>query len=234
MPPLPRLYSYCLPYDDGAAPNPFGGVCTLVICKPRIRAKARPGDWIAGTGSKYARVGNGQTKDMSGRLVYAMKVTDTMSMPAYDRYAQEHLPIKVPDWSSADPQKRLGDAIYEFSGGTARQRPGVHGAGNIDTDLAGRNALLSTHFFYFGSNAIALPDHLRDIAQNRQGHRVHKNEPYLDDFVTWIGELEQGVHGQPLLDLFGDSVATAWCAGCRAESDEADEGDDDQMNPPGC
>jgi hypothetical protein len=145
--------------------------------KDQGRSTVAPGDWIAGTGSKHARVGTGQTKDMSGRLVYAMKVTDTMSMSAYDRYAQEQLTIKIPDWSSADAQKRLGDAIYEFSGGTARQRPGVHGAGNVDTDLAGRNALLSTHFFYFGANAIALPDHLLDIAQNRQGHRVHKNKP---------------------------------------------------------
>ncbi len=38
------LYTYCIPYDDGAAPNPFWGQCTLVICKPRIRKVARPGD----------------------------------------------------------------------------------------------------------------------------------------------------------------------------------------------
>ena len=44
---MTKLYSYCLPYDDGAAPNPFWGTCTLVICKPAIRRTARVGDWIA-------------------------------------------------------------------------------------------------------------------------------------------------------------------------------------------
>lgn len=34
---MPTLYTYCIPYDDGAAPNPYWGICTLVICKPVIR-----------------------------------------------------------------------------------------------------------------------------------------------------------------------------------------------------
>ena len=41
-----KLYTYCLRYDDGAAPNPYWGVCTLVICKPAIRRSAEPGDWV--------------------------------------------------------------------------------------------------------------------------------------------------------------------------------------------
>jgi hypothetical protein len=51
-----RLYSYCLPIDDGAAPTPYSGVCTPAIGKPRIRATAQVGDWIAGTGAKFARL----------------------------------------------------------------------------------------------------------------------------------------------------------------------------------
>lgn len=39
----PTLFSYCIPYDDGAAPNPFWGLCTLAICKPRIRRAAKEG-----------------------------------------------------------------------------------------------------------------------------------------------------------------------------------------------
>ncbi len=46
------IYSYVLRYDDGVAPNPFFGFCTLAVCKPVIRRKAQVGDWIIGTGSK--------------------------------------------------------------------------------------------------------------------------------------------------------------------------------------
>ena len=49
---MPRLFSYTIPSDDGAAPNPFHGQCTLAICKPSIRRVAKKDDWIAGLGSK--------------------------------------------------------------------------------------------------------------------------------------------------------------------------------------
>ncbi len=43
-----RIYAYILKVDSGFAPNPFHGWCTLACCKPAIRRKARPGDWIVG------------------------------------------------------------------------------------------------------------------------------------------------------------------------------------------
>lgn len=70
-----KLYSYVLRYDDGAAPNPFWGTCTLTICKPDIRRKASVGDWVIGTGSKNSRLKDGNTYDLSDSVVYAMKVT---------------------------------------------------------------------------------------------------------------------------------------------------------------
>lgn len=68
---MPRLFTYTIPVDDGAAPNPFNGMCSLAICKPGIRRVAKPDDWIAGLGSKKAPSG-----DLSGRLVYAMRVEE--------------------------------------------------------------------------------------------------------------------------------------------------------------
>ena len=49
---MTRLYSYVVVSDHGFAPNPFHGYCTLANCKPRIRWRAQPGDWIVGTGSR--------------------------------------------------------------------------------------------------------------------------------------------------------------------------------------
>jgi len=48
-----NYYSYLVEHDFGLAPNPFGGYCTLTVCKPIIRksSKLRIGDWIIGTGS---------------------------------------------------------------------------------------------------------------------------------------------------------------------------------------
>lgn len=41
----PRIFRYVVAYDYGTAPRPHGAVCSLAICKPRIRAAARLGDW---------------------------------------------------------------------------------------------------------------------------------------------------------------------------------------------
>jgi hypothetical protein len=72
---VPRLFSYVLRKDDGAAPNPFWGVCTLAICKPVIRRTAEVDDWVVGTGSKRAPDG----RDLSGTVVYAMRITKKLS-----------------------------------------------------------------------------------------------------------------------------------------------------------
>lgn len=40
----PTLFSYCIRFDDEAAPNPFWSFCVLTICKPVIRRVAKMGD----------------------------------------------------------------------------------------------------------------------------------------------------------------------------------------------
>ena len=63
-----KLHSYIVKIDDGFAPNPFYGFCTLATCKPNVRSVAQIGDWVLGTGAS----GNKR----SGTLVYAMRVTE--------------------------------------------------------------------------------------------------------------------------------------------------------------
>lgn len=220
---MSRLYSYCIPYDDGAAPNPFWGTCTLVICKPAIRRTAAVGDWIVGTGSQHAHVDRRTTRDLRGRMVYAMRITKKMTMQEYDAHVREHLPNKLPRWTDAERRRRLGDALYDYSGAKVVQRPGVHNSGNVTTDLSGNFALLSEHFHYFGANAIELPDEVRAIAQNRQGHRVTLNAPYQATFLDWIATKPLGINGEPLMDIFADEDATTWCAGCRKQEDDEDD-----------
>jgi hypothetical protein len=215
-----RLFSYCIPYDDGAAPNPFWGVCTLAICKPAVRRVAQVGDWLVGTGSKQSPIG-----DISGQVVYAMRVTEKLSMEDYDAFTRAQLSEKRPVKHSRDRRRACGDSIYDFSLPGAPQRPGVHDEGNRMTDLAGRFVLLSTHFYYFGDQPVPLPAHVIPIVRQGQGHRSSANDPWAPGFVGWIDGLgipPRSVIGQPQFWRRGpdDDVCGPCAAGRRNEGED--------------
>lgn len=205
-----RLFSYCIPVDDGAAPNPFWGVCTLTVCKPKIRSTAKKNDWVLGMGS--VNVGG---RNYSGRLVYAMKITDVMSLQDYNDYCLEELSGKIPDFLSKDYKKRVGDCIYSFSDrGLITQRDGVHNEEHIQRDLGGKNALLSTHFFYFGVNAVKVPARFSVLIRQGRSHQSIKNEEIKESFVKWLeGTYEKNViYGEPQVELiFEKDVKGNWC-----------------------
>ena len=193
------LYSYCLRIDDGAAPNPYWGTCTLAICKPAIRRTAKVGDWIMGNGSK----GEWDHHDISQSMVYAMRVTKVVSMKDYDVYCRKSLPGKIPSWTNSDFCRKVGDCIYAFDfGAEPTLRRSVHHERNRETDLSGRNVLLSQHFYYFGNRPVALPKNLLSIIHSTQGHKSHANDPYAEDFVKWVegqGWQENALLGEPQL-----------------------------------
>ena len=201
---MPRLFTYTIPVDDGAAPNPFRGICTLAICKPGIRRVAKKGDWVAGLGSKHAPSG-----DFSNRLVYAMRVEEVISLKEYDKRAPTDWPDRVPNVHGADLWERLGDCIYDYSRRPPAQRLSVHGPGNVETDLAGRNVLISRDFYYLGNRAIKLPKELHPIRHQTQGHRSDSNSSYVEQFVTWLRGLEvtpNQMQGWPDYVVTWDSV----------------------------
>lgn len=217
---MPRLFTYTIPVDDGAAPNPFHGMCSLAICKPGIRRVAKPDDWVAGLGSKNAPSG-----DLSGHLVYAMRVEEVLPLRDYDLSASSRWPHRIPNIQSVALQDRLGDCIYDYSNGAPIQRAGVHGPDNFATDLSGENVLISRDFYYFGNRARALPDYLRPICHQTQGHRSNSNAPYFDQFISWVRSLVSApgqLYGWPDYIVEWDSVSA--CGGCipRRLDDEFD------------
>lgn len=219
---MPKLYSYCNIIDCGAAPNPFGEICTLVICKPTIRRSAKVGDWVVATGSVQHGFEN--------KLIFAMEITQKMSMEAYDTFCKEKLPAKIPKWFGKSYKERVGDCIYDFSTSPPTLRKSVHNEDNRERDLSGEYALLSNHFYYFGENPIKLPDHLLSIVKQGQGHKSDANAPYFEPFVDWIcknyASAKNKVSAEPNLrhwfSVANDSKQPQ-CAKLQKEYDEADE-----------
>ena len=197
---MPRLFSYIVAHDNGSAPNPFWGVCTLVICKPAIRRAASIDDWVVGIGSVNSPVG-----DISRHVVYAMEVSRKMTMEEYDDFSKQKLLKKVPDWKNKDARRRMGDSIYDFSSNPPTVRKAVHNERHRDHDLGGQYALLSERFIYFGEKALKLPKSLLPIADCRRGHRSNSNNDYMNLFVKWISGQMKGkkaIVGNPSSDLF--------------------------------
>ena len=62
----------------------------------------------------------------------------------------------------------------------------MHTETNRDTDIGGRNVLLSDHFYYFGAIPVDLPTFLLQIVLQGQGHKSTSNEKYAEKFVKWI------------------------------------------------
>lgn len=187
-----EIYSYVLHIDDGAAPNPFWGLCTLTICKPVIRRKAQIGDWVIGTGSKNTKLKDGKSYDFSDSIVYAMKITNKKSLSEYDDFCRNHLTNKIPNWEAKDWRLRLGDCIYDYSTTIEPTlREGVHNEFNRQRDLSGYNALLSDHFYYFGVEARPLPTELKVLIKKNQGHKKIENHRLIQEFEKWIKQFEK-------------------------------------------
>jgi hypothetical protein len=217
-----KLYSYTLRYDDGAAPNPFWGVCSLAIRKPSIRLAADVGDWIVGLGSAKSPIG-----DISDHVVYAMKVTSKMTLEEYDQFCKTFVPKKKPDWRNRDYRMRMGDCIYNYIAGSTNPkiRTGVHIEENMEKDLSGLYALVSKQYYYFGDKPFKLPDELRPIMHDTQGHKSDANQEYVEPFVNWIESLDivpNKVIGEPQLkkQYMLEKELQAICSMRDAEEDE--------------
>jgi hypothetical protein len=226
---MSKIYSYVLKVDDGAAPNPFFGKCTLTICKPKIRKTAQIGDWVIGTGSKNTELSKNKFYDFSNSVVYAMKVTAKMTLAEYDKYCQAELTEKIPDINSEDWRLKVGDCIYDYStGDNPVMRRGVHDEYCRNTDLDGLYSLLSDHFYYFGYEARPLPHDLMVMIKKNRGHKVIINPDLVQKFEQWISQFERNkIYANSQRSWFFDRKLTdkdlLSCSKICAKEDEKDE-----------
>lgn len=197
------LYSYLVDHDLGLAPNPFGGFCTLAVCKPEIRRsrKLAIGDWIAGTGSKALEETCGRR--LVGRLIYAMEVTERLTLEEY--WSDQRFQYKKPIMNGP-LVTMFGDNFYHRAeNGDWIQDDSAHsqldGRCNHDhlrKDTRGANVLISQKFYYFGTSAPQIPDVLTNVIHSTQGQKKLTNSD-ADSFIEWVSNsFQPGLHGDPL------------------------------------
>jgi len=193
-------YSYKLDHDFGLAPNPFGGYCTLAVCKADIRMNKRLmiGDWIFGLGSV-------KLKNLN-HLIYAMKVEEKITFNEY--WEDQRFQYKKPVLNGSLVQI-YGDNIYHIDPITKKwhQENSAHSLIDGKTndshtvaDTKGEFVLISKSFYYFGDEAFEIPEKFLPICnEGRNVKSVSIPEPIADEFVKWLSEkYDQGIMGDPI------------------------------------
>lgn len=198
-----RLHSYVVRYDSGFAPNPFYGFCSLATCKPDIRKTAAIGDWVMGSGSASKNLKRG------GFLVYAMRVTETMTHTQY--WGDSRFEKKKPNLARSRMQQ-CGDNIYRknASGRWGQlnsfhsQQDGSPNPRHVQRDTGIDRVLISNAFVYFGGEGPKIPNKFRnyngiDICKVGQGRKVFNDSELIQEFSDWIKSLvAEGYVGRPL------------------------------------
>ena len=177
-----KLFSYVVDHDNGFAPNPYYGVCTLAHCKFGVNGKknvvelAQKGDWVVGTG------GRGKRSIGHGKLIYAMRFDEKLTLKKY--YDEVRFRKKRRN-KNGSYQQGQGDNL------------------NKDKHLQNRYVLISRRYFYFGNNAIKIPIRFREhpihpLEKKGPGFRSRFNEKFVTSVVGWLNtSYRTGIHGNP-------------------------------------
>jgi hypothetical protein len=165
---MPKLYSYVVDHDHGFAPCPFGGFCTLAKCKygskkRNIVEMAEVGDWIAGTGGANLDKSAGH-----GKLIYAMRVDEIITLKAYCRGNKGNR-------IDAEPEKDMDDRYALIS---------------YHYFYFGRNAI--------DISKIPKKHLDRPFEKDGRGYRNRFREKFVEEFAKWLeSNFKVGVHGPP-------------------------------------
>ncbi|MBQ9610590.1 MAG: hypothetical protein IJV15_14250 [Lachnospiraceae bacterium] len=196
-----KLYSYIITRDYGFAPNPYGGMCTLATCKPVIRRKAQIGDWVAAIG--------GSSTPVSGKVVMLMQVQDACS---YDEYWMNEQYRKKKPVFNRSMNEAYGDNIYHHVDGKWYQELSHHSKDdgsvnyvNLDHDTGTDRVLISDNYYYFGNNAIDIPDEFSALFRCGRGHGVNEDTALINDFIRYVhNNYLCGINGTPFNRRIGE------------------------------
>lgn len=193
------IYSYVVTRDYGFAPNPFFGYCTLATCKPKIRKSAQVGDWVVGIGS------SAQNSKFKNKLIYTMCIEEKLLFNDY--WNDTRFKRKKPVMNGSNKQL-YGDNIYHKNLNTGKfiqenshhsLKNGLVNEINYKRDLSGNYVLISKNYWYFGEDAILIPDKLKGIIHTGRSYSKKENKLLIDNFITWIKQKDQKTIGKPKL-----------------------------------
>ncbi|MBR2507668.1 MAG: hypothetical protein IKB70_12440 [Bacilli bacterium] len=190
------IYSYKITRDFGFAPNPFYSMCTLATCKPKIRKFANVGDWVIGFGSAA------KNSPLKNKIIYIMKVEKKISFNDYWR--GEEYQCKKPVMNGSLKQN-YGDNIYHCENDEWIQvdshhslKDGTPNILNVNKDTSSNNVLISKTYWYFGKDAIDVPDELMDIIPECRDYiKVEGLDEKIDEWVKTFQS--SGFIGEPNL-----------------------------------
>jgi len=184
---MPKLFSYVVEHDQGHAPNPYFGVCTLCPCKYRKKRKGREnvvesatlGDWVIGTGGANPKKSAGHDK-----LIYAMRVDEKLTRQEY-----------FLDRRFGKKKKRKSGAYEQQVGDNLRPKKPF--------EKHEQCVLISRHFYYFGKNAIRIPKNkFPRLEKTGPWFRSDFKPAYVARFLKWLANetgFKPGKHGDPCM-----------------------------------
>jgi hypothetical protein len=200
MEEIMRLFSYKMTHDTGFAPNPYGEHLTLATCKPGIRCTKEVSDWVAGF-TCQALCGDAVGQE---RLIYLMRVSE--KLPLRDYCVDPRFQCKNPATPAAGVPPGTGDNIYRplrEGAATAKDFEQLknphHDCGNMETDISGEYVLIADEFYYFGKEALALPEDIRpSVPPGPSPYGSETESSQARRFIEYVKSLyKPGRHGEP-------------------------------------
>lgn len=201
-----NIFSYKIEHDLGLAPNPFGPYCSLAVCRGSVRGNQRLslGDWVIGTGSKSLERLTG--RPLIHHLIFAMKVEETLTFNQYweDQRFQYKKPVV-----NGSLVKMYGDNFYHTDpvSGEWVQENSAHSKESGEKheehtrkDTRVDKVLLSQNFYYFGDNAIQIPEEYWLVcSEGRDMKGPAIPEELKEPFIVWLTHGNStGIHGDPI------------------------------------
>lgn len=199
------MFSYKIEHDYGLAPNPFGGYCTLAVCKGKIRGNKslKIGDWIIGTGSRaLEKISSNKHLD---HLIFAMQVEEIISFNQY--WSDPRFQYKKPVINGSLVQL-YGDNLYhKDSNGKWIQKNSAHSliSGGVNRehltrDTKSEKVLISQTFYYFGDGNIAIPEKFSNVCcKGRDFKSTAISQELEHEFISWLtANFGIGIYGDPI------------------------------------
>jgi len=165
---MTRILRYILQHDTSMAPCIDRGLVSLATCKPKIRASAKPGEWVVGFRPSPAP---------RGIVVWAGRVAHNVAVGDYER---QH--------------RGRSDAVYRAKrgGGFKRLRPDYHPEDDEFRKDTSAPVLIfdPDATWYFGVEPHMLPGKLIHLAAGGRGHRVNGvNEGDAAELQSWLSSI---------------------------------------------